>query len=112
MKTFHRLTKDPVVILFPLGLEPAELSEIAENHVGNSSNVAEPDFFGWSLSQIPYNTRSQSRIGFFRPTLEVQLDHFYTKLGIPVEMLQFLLKLLLKQNSCFVPRFLLIVYLL
>ena len=41
-------------------------------------------------------------VGFFCPTqtLEVQLDyllHHTPKLGIPVEMVQFLLKLLLKQ---------------
>jgi len=40
-------------------------------------------------------------VGFFCPTPEVQLDHFLhhaPKLGIPVEMVQFLLKLLLKQR--------------
>jgi len=63
-------------------------------------------------ASVRFLTTLEVRVGFFCPTLEVQLDHFYTKLGIPVEMLQFLLKLLLKQNSCFVPRFLLIVYLL
>jgi len=39
------------------------------------------------------------------------LDHFLhhtPKLGIPVEMVQFLLKLLLKQISCCAPRFQLI----
>ena len=38
---------------------------------------------------------------FFRPTPDVQLDQFLhhtLKLGIPVEMVQFLLKLLLKQR--------------
>jgi len=38
----------------------------------------------------------------------VQLDHFLyhtLKLGIPVEMVQFLLKLLLKQISCCAPQF-------
>jgi len=42
------------------------------------------------------------------PTPDVQLDHFLhhtPKLGIPVEMVQFLLKLLLKQISFCVPRF-------
>ena len=42
------------------------------------------------------------------PTPDVQLDYFLhhtPKLGIPVETVQFLLKLLLKQNSCCVPRF-------
>ena len=42
-------------------------------------------------------------VGFFcpTPTPDVQLDHFLhhtRKLGLPVEMVQFLLKLLLKQG--------------
>ena len=40
-------------------------------------------------------------VGLFCPTLDVQLDHFLhhtPKLGIPVEMVQFLLKLFLKQG--------------
>ena len=48
-------------------------------------------------SRIPNNTRSR----IFCPTPNVQLDHFLhqtPKLGIPVEMVQFLLKLLLKQR--------------
>jgi len=39
--------------------------------------------------------------GFFYPTPDVQLDNFLhpaPKFGIPVEMVQFLLKLLLKQR--------------
>jgi len=47
-------------------------------------------------------------VGFFCPTPDVQLDHFLhhtPKLGIPVEMVQFLVKLLLKQISCCAPRF-------
>jgi len=63
--------------------------------------------FGWSRSRIPNNTGNRSRIFFPTPTANVRLDHFlhYTpKLGIPVEILQFLLKLLLKQISCCVPR--------
>jgi len=49
------------------------------------------------------NTSSQSRSQIFcpTPTPEVQLDHFLhhtPKLGSPVEMVQFLLKLLLKQR--------------
>jgi len=43
----------------------------------------------------------QKGVGLFCPTPDVQLDHFlhYTpKLGIPVEMVQFLMKLLLKQR--------------
>jgi len=40
-------------------------------------------------------------VGFYCPTPDVQLDHFLRhtpKLRIPVEMVQFLLKLLLKQR--------------
>jgi len=50
-------------------------------------------------------------IRVFCLTPEVQLDQFALhtpKLGIPVEIVQFLLKLLLKQISCCAPRFLLI----
>ena len=51
-----------------------------------------------------------SRVRFFclTPTPDVQLNHFLNhtlKLGIPVEMVQCLLKLLLKQISCCAPRF-------
>jgi len=65
------------------------------------TRVAESEFFGWS--RIPNNTRSRSRAGFFcaTPTTEVPLDHFLyhaPKLGIPVEMVQFLMNLLLKQR--------------
>ena len=55
----------------------------------------ESEVFGWS--RIPNNTVSR----IVRPTPDVQLDHFLhrtLKLGIPVEMVQFLLKLLLKQS--------------
>jgi len=41
-------------------------------------------------------------VGFCSPTVEVQLNHFLhhtPMLGIRIEMVQFLLKLLLKQNS-------------
>ena len=41
-------------------------------------------------------------VGFFCPIPDVQSDHYLNrtlKLGIPVEMVQFLLKLLLKQRS-------------
>jgi len=40
-------------------------------------------------------------VRYFCPTLDVQLDqflHYTPKLGIPVKMVQFLLKLLLKQR--------------
>jgi len=52
-------------------------------------------------------TRLGVGIGFCCPTPVVQLDHFShhtPKLGIPVEVVQFLLKLLLKQIY-FAPRF-------
>jgi len=61
---------------------------------------------GWSRSRIPKNTWSPSRI--FCPTPDVQLDHFLRhtlKFEIPVEMVQFLLKLFFKQISCCVPQF-------
>ena len=57
-------------------------------------------------SRIPNNTRSRSQI--FCATPDVQLNHFLhhiPKLGIPVEMVQFLLKLLLKQIFCCALRF-------
>ena len=60
--------------------------------------VAESEVFGWSWSQIPNNTGSHSRI--FCPTPNVQLDQFLhhtPKLRIPVEIVQFLLKLLVEQ---------------
>ena len=47
-------------------------------------------------------------IGQKNPTPDVQLGHFLhhtPKLGIPVEMVQFFLKLLLKHVSCCAPRF-------
>jgi len=47
-------------------------------------------------------------VEFFCPAPEVELNHILhhtLKLGIPVEIVQFVLKLLLKQNSCYVPRF-------
>jgi len=63
------------------------------------------EVFGWCRSRIPNNSRSsslcRSRIFCPTPTPEVQLDHFLhhtPKLGIPVEMVQFLLKILLKQR--------------
>jgi len=48
------------------------------------------------------------RVGFVRPTPEVQLDHFLhhtPKLGIPAKMVQFFMKLLLKQHFYFIPQF-------
>ena len=47
-------------------------------------------------------------VGFFCPIPQVQLDHFShhtLKLGIPVEIVQFLLKLLFQQISCCALRF-------
>jgi len=66
----------------------------------------ESEVFGWSASRIPNNIGSLSRI--FCPNPDVRFDRFLhhtLKLVIPVEMVQFLFKLLLKQISCCVPRF-------
>jgi len=55
---------------------------------------------------VGFLTTPGARVGFFCPTPDVQLDHFLhhtPKLQIPVEMVQFLLKLLLKQISCCAP---------
>jgi len=80
---------------------------VDQHHSGlQSRSRKESEFFGWSRSRIPNNTGSRSRI--FCPTLDVWLNHFLyhtPKLGIPVEMVQFLFKLLLKQISCCAPRF-------
>ena len=56
----------------------------------------ESEVFGWSRSRIPNETGSRSRIFCPTPTQDVQFDHFFhhtPKLGIPIEMVQFLLKL-------------------
>ena len=48
------------------------------------------EVFGWNRNPIFNNTESRSRI--FCPTPDVQLDHVLyhtTKLGRPVEMVQF-----------------------
>ena len=60
------------------------------------------------VTQPGFQSRKESEVfggvgvGFFCPTLtpEVQLDHFLHhthKLGIPIEMVQFLMNFLLKQ---------------
>jgi len=54
-------------------------------------------------ARVGFLTALGAGVGFFCPTPipEVQLDHFLhhtPKLGIPVEMVQFFLKLLLKQR--------------
>jgi len=57
-----------------------------------SRSHKESEIFGWS--RIPNDTKSRSRI--FLSDWDVQLDpflHHTPKLGIPVEMVQFLLKL-------------------
>jgi len=62
--------------------------------------VPESEVFGWSRSRIPDNTGSRSRI--FLSDFECPIGSFFKshsfKLGIPVEMIQFLLKLLLQQR--------------
>jgi len=53
------------------------------------------------LAGVGFLTTLGVGVGYFSPTPDVQLDHFLhriPKLGIPVEMIQFLLKLLLKQR--------------
>jgi len=67
-----------------------------------SRSRKESEVFGWNRSRIPDNTGSRSWIFCPTPTPDVQLDHFLhhtLKLGIPVETVEFLLKLLLKQIS-------------
>ena len=63
----------------------------------------ESEVFEWSRSRISNNTGSRSRIFLSDLTPDAQLDcflHHTPKLGIPVEleMVQFLLKLLLKKS--------------
>jgi len=65
--------------------------------------VAEPEseVFGWSRSGIPNNTGSRNRICLFDSDSGYPIGSFLyhtPKLGIPVEMVQFLLKLALKQR--------------
>ena len=53
------------------------------------------------LVRVGFLTTMGVSVGFFCPTLDVQLHQFLhhtPKLGIPVEMVQFLLKLLLEQR--------------
>ena len=53
------------------------------------------------LGGVGFLTTLGVGVGLFSPTPDVQLDHFLhhtPKLGTPVEMVQFLLKLLLKQS--------------
>jgi len=62
------------------------------------------------LGGVGFLTKLGIGVRFFcpTPTPDVQLDHFLhhtSKLGSPVEMVQFLLKLLLKQISCCIPWF-------
>ena len=62
------------------------------------------------LGGVGFLTILGGGVGFFfpNPTADVQLDHFLhhtPELGIPVEMVQFLLKPLLKQISFSSPRF-------
>ena len=62
----------------------------------------ESEVFGWSRNRIPKNSRSRCRSRILCPTLtpDVQLNHFLhhtPELGIPIEMVQIVFKLLLKQ---------------
>jgi len=69
----------------------------------------ESEVFGWSRSRIPNKTWSWSRIFLFDSDFGWPVGSFFTshsQLRIPVEMVQFLLKVLLNQIfSCCVPRF-------
>ena len=61
------------------------------------TRVAESEVFG--CSRIPNNTGSRSRIFVqLRMSNWIIFLHHTPKLGIPVEMVQFLLKLLLNQS--------------
>jgi len=67
------------------------------NRVAESGSRNESEAFGWS--RIPNSTRSRCRK--FCLTPELQFNHFLhhtPKLEIPIEMVQFPLKLLLKQK--------------
>ena len=73
--------------------------------IGFCIRVAEPESeswgvggFGWSRSRIPNNTGSRIFLSNSNNPIGSFL-HYTPKLGIPVEMVQFLLKLLLKQTS-------------
>jgi len=72
---------------------------LLRSRVAESELKPEPEseVFAWSRSRIPNNTGSQSRI--FLSNSDVHMDHFLhhtPKMAIPVEMVQFLLKVLLK----------------
>ena len=73
------------------------VSQIYESNSQGCGVVRSPSFFGWS--RIPSNTRSR----IFCPTPQVQVDHFFhhtPKLGILVEMVQFLLLKWYKRFCC------------
>jgi len=65
-----------------------------------AGSASEPEVFGWSRNRMPNNTGSRSRI--FLSDSGCPIGSFFLyhtlKLGIPVEMVQFLLKLLLKER--------------
>jgi len=58
----------------------------------------ESDVFGWSRSRIPNNTGNRIWNLCPTPTPDVEFLHRIPALGILVQMVQFLLKLLLKQR--------------
>ena len=65
--------------------------------VGITTRVAESEVFG--RSWIPNNTRSWSQTFLFESGSSIgSFSHHTPKLGIPVEMVQFLVKILLKQR--------------
>ena len=64
-----------------------------------SRSRKESEVFGWIRSRIPNNTGSQSRIFLSDSGCPIgSFFHHTSKLRIPVERVQFLLKLLLKQR--------------
>jgi len=70
---------------------------------GPSRRRKESEVYGWG--RISNNTGGRSRL-FFCPTpiSDVQFHHFLhhtPELGVPIEMVQFLLKLFLKQRFLF-----------
>jgi len=76
---------------------------------GRSRSRKESDVNRWSCNRIPNYTRNRSRICLFDVDSGSSIGsvflHRTPKFGIPVEMVQFLLRLFLKQNSSCVLRF-------
>ena len=69
----------------------------------------QPGLRSWRfVGRVRFLTILGAGVRFFCPIPEVQLDQFLhhtLNLGIPVEMIQILMKLLLKHISCCAPQF-------